>query len=326
MKVAPADLAAVCRRMRSERRAALAVHVNPDTDAVGAAAGMLDLFAQLGVEAFLHATVDVRLPLEEYLLPAGSVIRELPEATTTALYALDCGSLNRVALPVDRWEGPVVNIDHHRDNSGFGDLVLLRVEASSTCEIVCDIARALALEPGPQAAAALYAGLSFDSGHFRHSSTTARTFACAAWLCGLGVDVTAVHKQLYEQRSQGALRLWARVVAAAEAEADGRVMLATVSQSDYAATGAHEDETEGILESLRAVAGVEAAVLVKEQTEGARVRVSLRSGGLDVSAIAALRGGGGHRLAAGFSSDDSPQEVTAWLSSELARRLSTVSC
>ena len=74
-----------------------------------------------------------------------------------------------MALPVDRREGPVVNIDHHRDNSGFGDVVLLRVEASSTCEIVCDIARALALEPGPQAAAALYAGLSFDSGHFRHS-------------------------------------------------------------------------------------------------------------------------------------------------------------
>ena len=325
MKVVPADLAAVCRLMRSERRAALAVHVNPDTDAIGAAAGMLDLFAQLGVEAFLHAADDVRLPLEAYLLPAGSVVRELPDAATP-LYALDCGSLNRVALPVDRREGPVVNIDHHRDNNGFGDVVLLRVEASSTCEIVCDIARALALEPGPQAAAALYAGLSFDSGHFRHSSTTARTFGCAAWLRELGVDVTAVHKRLYEQRSREALRLWARVVAAARAEADGRVMLATVTQSDYAATGAREDETEGILETLRAVAGVEAAVLVKEQAEGPRVRVSLRSGGLDVSAIAALRGGGGHRLAAGFSSDDNPQEVTAWLSSELARRLSTVSC
>ena len=325
MKAAPADLAAVCRRMRSERRAAVAVHVNPDTDAIGAAAGMLDLFAQLGGEAFLHATEGVGLPLEKYLLPAGSVVRDLPDAAT-ALYALDCGNLSRVALPVDRWEGLVVNIDHHHDNSRFGDLVLLRVEASSTCEIVCDIARVLALEPGPQAAAALYAGISFDSGHFRHSSTTAQTFACAAWLRELGVDVTAVHKQLYEQRSQAALRLWARVVAAAEAEAGGRVMLATVTLSDYAATGAREDETEGILETLRAAAGVEAAVLIKEQTQGARVRVSLRSVDLDVSAIAALRGGGGHRLAAGFSSDDSPQEVTAWLSSELARRLSTVSC
>jgi len=79
------------------------------------------------------------------------------------------------------------------------------------------------------------------------------------------------------------------------------------------------------VESLRAVDGVEAAALVKEQSSGARTRVSLRSSSVDVSAIAALRGGGGHRLAAGFSSDDSPEEVSAWLSSELARCLSTAS-
>ena len=95
--------------------------------------------------------------------------------------------------------------------------------------------------------------------------------------------------------------------------------------ADYAACGAGEEEAEGIVESLRAVEGVEAAAVVKEQSKGARVRVSLRSSALDVSAIAALRGGGGHRLAAGFSSDDSPEEVRAWLSSELARRLSTAS-
>jgi bifunctional oligoribonuclease and PAP phosphatase NrnA len=101
--------------------------------------------------------------------------------------------------------------------------------------------------------------------------------------------------------------------------------VATLVRDDYAACGAGEEETEGIVESLRAVDGVEAAALVKEQSNGTRVRISLRSSTLDVSAIAALRGGGGHRLAAGFSSDDSPEEVSAWLSSELARRLSTAS-
>ena len=79
------------------------------------------------------------------------------------------------------------------------------------------------------------------------------------------------------------------------------------------------------METLRSVDGVEAAAVVKEQSSGARVRVSLRSRAIDVSAIAAARGGGGHRLAAGFSSDDSPEEVSAWLSSELARSLSTAS-
>ena len=98
--------------------------------------------------------------------------------------------------------------------------------------------------------------------------------------------------------------------------------------ADYAAAGAGEDETDGIVDSLRSIAGVEVAALVKEQSRGPRVRRSVcGSNAHDVSAIAALQGGGGgHRLAAGFSSDDGPEEVTAWLNSELERRLSTASC
>jgi phosphoesterase RecJ-like protein len=324
VKAAPADRAAVCRRMRSEDRVALAVHDKPDTDALGAAAGMLDLFSQLRVEARLYVADGELLPLETYLLPAGSVERGVPQAGTP-LYVLDCGTLSRLALPIESWEGFVVNVDHHQDNSRFGDLVLVIPDASSTSEIVCDIARGLGLEPQPRTATALYAGISFDTGHFRHGSTSADTFACASWLVGLGVDVTDVHEELYERRTPGALRLWARAVSSAATLAGGRAMVSTLTLGDYAAAGAGTDETQGIVESLRTVAGVEVAAIVKEQEHGARVRASLRSSTLDVSAVAALSGGGGHRLAAGFSSDQSPEEVTAWLSSELERRLKTAS-
>lgn len=322
MKTLPADLARVCRRMRAETRVALAVHEKPDTDALGAAAGMLDLFAQLGVEAHLYVAPDETLPLEDYLLPPGAVVRGVP-APELALYALDCGSQPRLALERTSGFPFLVDIDHHHDNTRYGDLVYVRGEASSTSEMVCDIARALSLAPSPPAATALYAGISFDSGHFRHASTSAHTFATAAWLAGLGVDVTAVYRELYERRSGASLRLWARAVLAARPVAGGRGMVARLLVQDYRDVGAHEDETEGIVESLRAVDGVEVAALVKEQSYGRRVRVSLRSSGLDVSAVAAQRGGGGHRMAAGFSSDDDPGEVTEWLSSELERRLQT---
>jgi phosphoesterase RecJ-like protein len=321
----PADLAAVCRRMRVERSVGLAVHERPDTDALGAAAGMLDLFAQLGVEARLHVERDEILPLEELLLPFGTVTRGLPPARRP-LYALDCGSLERLALPLKSWDGIVVNIDHHHDNTRFGDVVFVRGEASSTSELVCDIARALGLTPSRQAAEALFAGISFDTGHFRHDSTFAATFETAAWLAGLGVGVTRVFSMLYEQGSVEALRLWARAIAGARVVAYGRALVATLQLSDYAAVGAGEEEAEGIVDSLRSVAGVEVAALVKEQSRGSRVRVSLRSNSHDVSEIAALKGGGGHRLAAGFSSDDGPEEVTAWLSSELEKRLVKASC
>jgi bifunctional oligoribonuclease and PAP phosphatase NrnA len=324
VKALPADLAAVCRRMRAETSVALAVHEKPDLDALGAAAGMLDLFGQLGAEAHVYVAEGEVLPLEAFVLPGDSVVRGLPPAGTS-LYALDCGAFPRLALPLERWDGPLTDIDHHHDNTRYGDLVLIRPEASSTSEIVCELAHGLDLAPGAQAAASLYAGISFDSGHFHHNSTSALTFACAAWLRELGVDVTAVYGLLYESRSLGALRLCARAVEGAVVVTDGRGLVALVDCHDYVATGAAEDETEGIVETLRAAKGVEVVALVKEQSSGARVRVSLRSSAVDVSAIAAARGGGGHRLAAGFSSDDSPEEVSVWLSSELAKSLSTAS-
>ncbi len=319
------DVAAVCRRIRSEREVALAVHTKPDPDALGAAAGMLDLFAQLDVTARLYVDAVEILPLVDLLLPSERVERTVPPSGLP-LYALDCARFERIALPIQTWSAPVVNIDHHHDNPGYGDTVLVRGAASSTCEIICEIAQGLGLQPSLQAATALYAGISFDSGHFHHQSTSAHTFACAAWLRDLGVDVTAVYGRLYERRTLGALRLWARAVEAAQPVLGGRALVAVLRGSDYAATGASPSEAEGVVESLRSVEGVEVAALVKEEPVAGGVRVSLRSRALDVSEVAALEGGGGHRLAAGFSAARSPEEVTSWLSSELERRLSTASC
>ena len=322
MKRLAADLDAVCRRMRGERAVALAVHERPDTDALGAAAGMLDLFAQLGVEAQLWVADDELLPLGDELLPADRVRRGAPPADA-ALYALDSGNPDRLALP--SWGEVAVNIDHHYDNPSYGEVNLVRGRASSTSELVCDLARALGLRPSPHAAASLYAGISFDTGHFHHESTAPATFRTAAWLVELGADVTGLYGLLYENRSEASLRLWARAVAGSRSVAGGRALLACLTKADYEASGAGAEETEGIVDSLRGVAEVEVAALVKEQTSGARTRTSLRSEDLDVSAVAALRGGGGHKLAAGFSSDDSPEEVIAWLSSELETRFSTAS-
>jgi phosphoesterase RecJ-like protein len=324
VKTLVADLEAVCRRMRAEKRVALAVHEKPDLDALGAAAGMLDLFSQVGVDAELYVAEHELLPLGAELLPMERVRRGGPPADA-ALYALDSGNPRRLALPAGSWDDVAVNIDHHHDNPRYGELAFVRGEASSTSELVCDVARALGLRPSPAAAAALYAGISFDTGHFHHDSTSAETFRTAAWLVELGADVTALYALLYERRSLASLRLWARAVGRAVTVAGGRALVAAVEAADFAATGAGSEETEGIVESLRGVDGVEVAALVKEQDGGAGVRVSLRSESIDVSALAALRGGGGHRLAAGFSSDDRPPEVIAWLSSELERRLSTAS-
>jgi phosphoesterase RecJ-like protein len=314
---------AVCAAMRGETRAAVAIHESPDADAVGAAAGMLELFERLGVAAALHVDAGVVVPYAAELLPLERVVVGPPPAAAT-LYALDCGSLDRLALTLGERSGRTVDIDHHHDNTGFGDLNWVDGQASSTSELVCRLAARLGLELGPRAATALYAGISFDTGHFQHASTSAETFGWAARLVERGADPNGVYRLLYERRSLAGLRLWARAIERARPAAGGRALLAALTADDFAATGASDDDTEGIIDALRGVPGVEVAALVRPRDDG-RVRVSLRSDGFDVSAVAGIKGGGGHRQAAGFTATGSVEEVTQWLSTVLDERLSTAS-
>jgi phosphoesterase RecJ-like protein len=324
VKALPADVRAVCDALREIRVAAVAVHENPDHDALAAAGAIIDIVTQLGGRARLYIAPGEFLPRHGFFLDEGLVVRGAPPANA-ALVAVDSGSFERLALAITRWDGLVLNIDHHHDNPRYGDVVLVHGEASSTAEIVCGLYEALGLTPSPSAAIGLYTGISFDTGHFRHASTGPRTFAVAGWLVGLGVDPTAVYRELYERRPLAALRLWAKAVDNVSVVAGGRALISLLSPADYEQSGADEHDTESIVDALRAVEGVEVAALVKEQAAGPRTRVSLRSRGFDVSSVAALRGGGGHRPAAGFTSDDDPREVVQWLSSVLAERLPTAS-
>jgi phosphoesterase RecJ-like protein len=315
-----AELSAVCDRLRTERWAAVAVHENPDLDALGSAIGLIDLLGQLGAAAALHVNADQRLPQASFAPPAAAVVNG-PPASGSTLYAVDTGSLPRLALSLDGWRGDIVNIDHHHDNTRFGALNLVMPQASSVSEVVCLLADELGLRPSSAAATALYAGISFDTGHFRHASTGATTFRCVARLVEDGADPTAVYAELYERRTLADARLWARAMLNARAVAGGHAMVSILTKADYAACGAPDDAGEGLVEELRSLHGVQVAALVKEQDGAHRTRVSLRSNGWDVSALAAERGGGGHRQAAGLSSDDAPEEVAEWLISVLGERL-----
>jgi phosphoesterase RecJ-like protein len=314
------ELRAVCDRLRTERRAAVAVHENPDLDALGSAIGLIDLLGQLGAKATLHVSADQRLPQASFAPPAAAVANGQPDSGST-LYAVDTGSLPRLALSLDGWHGDIVNIDHHHDNTRFGTLNLVMPQASSVSEIVCLLADELGLRPSPAAATALYAGISFDTGHFRHASTGPTTFRCVARLVEDGADPTAVYAELYERRTLAEARLWAAAMLHARVIAGGRALVSVLTRADFVASGAPDDGGEGLVEELRSLRGVQVAALVKEQEGVHRTRVSLRSNGWDVSTLAAERGGGGHRQAAGLSSDDAPEEVAEWLSSALEERL-----
>jgi phosphoesterase RecJ-like protein len=260
---------------------------------------------------------DAPLPREYSFMHLDGLLRALPDDTEErVLVAVDCAKVDRIGpdrAPVER-SRLVVNIDHHHDNSRFGDVNLIAPEASSTGELLRDVFRELGVELTAEIAEPLYIALVTDTGRFQYSSTTPKSYRLAAELIEAGADFHAVFKQVYESLELAKLKLLARALDRTRVLEGGRMIVSHLLRTDFAEVGAVEAYSEGIIDFLRAVEGSELAVLIREppRETGPARRVSLRASidELDVSAIARVFGGGGHRQAAGFSSEASIDEIT----------------
>jgi phosphoesterase RecJ-like protein len=235
---------------------------------------------------------------------------------------VDCANEQRIGPDLDPVKRAklVVNVDHHHDNSRFGDIDLIVDDASSTAEIVRDIIDALEVRLTPEIAEALYVGLVTDTGRFQYMNTTPKALRLAADLVEAGADIHGVFQHVYETVQFAKLKLLARALERAQLFAGGRLVVSYLLKDDFAAVGAEEPYSEGIIDSLRAVENAEMVALIREppRSEGPSRRISLRSSHdeVDVSAIARKVGGGGHRQAAGFSSELTIPEIIDFLQHE----------
>jgi bifunctional oligoribonuclease and PAP phosphatase NrnA len=322
------EIERVVAEVRDRERFILTAHEGPDGDALGSLLGMHHLLTQLGKDSLMFmAAKEFPLPIEYRFLPLEEVFHEPPAdmADRTVVF-LDCGNIDR--MPVDfLTDGGnfIINIDHHHDNTRFGDINLVDTGASSTAEIVYELGRRLGGRLTPEIASALYVGLVTDTGKFMYENTDAGTHRIAADLIEAGVEVDDTYRRLYEHVPIEKLRLVARALEGIERHCDERLVLTYVTAADYEASGAGEEMTEGIIDHLRSVDGAKVAALVRDQgTRGRAARkVSLRSseGDVDVSAIARHHGGGGHKRAAGFSTDLELKELITLLCGEVGAQL-----
>ena len=223
------------------------------------------------------------------------------------------------------------DVDHHHDNTRFGDLNCVVADASSTGEILRDLVGELGLPLTPGIAEPLYVAVVTDTGRFQYSNTTPKALRLAAELIEAGVDVQRVFQAVYESIQFAKLKLLARALERAQVYEGGRIVVSFLRAADFVDVGAEEPFSEGIIDFLRAVEGADLAVLIREpppsRPDAPRHRVSLRStaDALDVSAIARASGkGGGHRRAAGFSSEGSMEEITDFVRREYAAATSQV--
>ena len=319
------DVEAVAEAIRSNQAFLVVTHENPDGDALGSMLAMTLAVRELGKDAVMYLSGQAPTPGEYRFLDLDGLLRDIPDDIgERVLLAVDCASARRIGPEPDVVERArmVVNVDHHHDNSRFGDVNLVVDDASSTAEIVRDVLASLDVSLSPEIAEALYVALVTDTGRFQYSNTTPKSLRLAAELVVAGADVHGIFRLVYETVQFAKLKLLARALSRAELYEDGRLVVSYLLKDDFAEVGAEEPYSEGIIDYLRSVEGSEMVALIREppRDDGPKRRISLRSSRdeIDVSAVARAAGGGGHRQAAGFESALEIPEIVAFLRRQFA--------
>jgi len=314
----------VADRLRGEQRVLAVSHEAPDGDALGCLSAFLLLCERIGLPCEAYIPGESAFPAEYRFLPrVESILRgDIPHlGPDTTVYFFDCASLlrsNSHGFP----EGSTrVNIDHHQDNPGFGDINLVDAGAPSTSALLYEIMEAAGVPLDSEVAVPLYVALVTDTGRFQYSNTTPGAHRMAAELQDAGLDVNAVYRLVYESTPLPKLLLLARALGRLEMRLGGDLAVSWLDTDDFAQVGADEGHAEGLIDNLRCIQGVRVAALARERQRAGRVetKVSLRStdGGVDVAALANRKGGGGHARAAGFTADEPVQPVLAWVESQV---------
>ncbi|ADU66358.1 bifunctional oligoribonuclease/PAP phosphatase NrnA [Desulfurispirillum indicum] len=283
--------------MSSCQRPGIFSHVNPDGDTIGCALALYHRFTAMGKDPVVLC--ESSIPREYAFLPGARNYRKQIPADVDALFIVDTSTVDRFGnfeLPPGV---PTVNIDHHITNRGYADYNYVIGEAPATATLIYELLEKL----GPlvfDEALCLYTALFTDTGGFRYASSNVQSHLIAAKLLAKGIDPWQVTVEIYESMTWEKVQLYKRCLDRVVFDRKKAIAWSYLTLSDLQETGTVASDTDGFINSLRAIDGVEVAVFVRQDTADS-FKVSFRSkGNIDVSAISEAFGGGGHRNAGGF--------------------------
>ncbi len=285
-------------------------HVNMDGDALGSSVALCLALRQIGKEAYV--LIDEEIPHFLDFLRTDCCTQDMECINEPDLcVCIDCGDAERFKNRSAKFfEAKVTGcIDHHITTTPFAKFNYVDPGASATAEIVYDLIAEMGAEVEPDIAEAIFTGITTDTGNFQYSSTTARTHEIASELYELDVDYNRVSINLYQRNRVEKLRLQAKILSKMEIFADGKAALCFATKKMIEDENAIMEDTEGVIDTLRSIAGVEIAGFVKELSENL-CKVSLRSKSyINVADISLKFNGGGHKRAAGFSMENSVKDA-----------------
>jgi bifunctional oligoribonuclease and PAP phosphatase NrnA len=301
------------RVIKGSQNLALACHIGPDGDALGSMLGLglaasaagKDVVASFGTPFTMPPTLRF-LPGQELLGPPG----DFPE-TPEVMVVFDAGSADRLGeLGSNATRaGTLVVLDHHVTNSGFGDIAVVDPHAAATGEIVYRLLTELDWPITADVAQCLLTALVTDTGRFQYSNTSPSTLRMAANLLEAGAKPAEISRHVYEEAPFGSLKVSGIALGRSKLDLEAGVVSTTITEEDLESAGVDWPDTDNLIDSLRVAVEADVAVLAKVHEDG-RVKVSLRSrGDTDVGSLAAAMGGGGHRLASGFTSHGDPDKI-----------------
>lgn len=276
-------------------------HKDADGDTLGCSLAFAEALEAKGKRVYV--VIPPPVPRLYHWLPGSDRILEAPppEARPGLVLFFDAGNIERSGSAVSHIgeSATVVNIDHHTSNSMFGSINIIDPEASAVGQMVMAMLHEFGYPITPAMATNLYTALLTDTGGFLHENTTPAALRDASRLASLGADPAYIARMIYKSRPLTTLKLSALALASMHVEMDGRLAWAKVTRRMLREAGAVMAESEGVIDTLNSIAGLEVAILFKE-VNSSLTKISVRSRGqLDSAALCAHFGGGGHLRSAG---------------------------
>ncbi len=289
------------------RYVCLVSHIHPDGDTLGSTLAIYSVLKEMGRRVALFNATKDELPREFGFLDGFSKIQGKTPKYFDLLVCCDSASFDRVGVSEGEYE--ILNIDHHKTNTNFGDINVVLGDAPSAGFVVYELLRANQVAISKRTATALFTSIADDTGFFRYGNLNADTFRVASKLVECGADPKYIANEVKSSVSLGKSRLIAYILGNFELHFDATVASIVIDRAALEATGAKRGDTKNIITMLRDIAHVEVALMVLEQDE--YCKISLRSDGeRDVSQLSTLYGGGGHRGAAGFELKSNSPKAT----------------
>ena len=288
----------------------ITTHENPDGDAVGSSLALANYLRNLGKDVTIHFCDSVP-DVYAFLPLADRVLEYVPERKFDVCFVLDVGEFKRAGAHImssNSRIGKFINIDHHLNCDNFGALNLVDPQACATGALIYRIIKAAGDEIDYAVAVCIYTAVITDTGSFRYSNANPEAFAIAGEMVAKGVNAWDLAELLYESQPRQRLELLALSLATLYISPRGDFASITVTQEMYDRTGATAELTDGFVNYPRSIGGVEVAVFFRE-IKPFLYKVGFRSKGkVDVSALAAVFGGGGHHNAAGCTMECTLEE------------------